>query len=50
MVYRDWWDKVSAGDSIIKPKGSLEIVIKNSDKIEKFDYEDKLIALICNND
>ncbi|MCE4064177.1 hypothetical protein [Chryseobacterium gleum] len=41
VVYRDLWDKVSAGDSIIKPKGSLEIVIKNSDKIEKFDYEDK---------
>ncbi|WPO90060.1 hypothetical protein [Chryseobacterium sp. HR92] len=41
VVYRDWWDKVSVGDSILKPKGSLEIVIKNSDKIEKFDYEDK---------
>jgi hypothetical protein len=41
VVYRDWWDKVSVGDSILKPKGSLEIVIKNSDKIDKFDYEDK---------
>ncbi|MGN7709611.1 hypothetical protein [Chryseobacterium sp. 22543] len=41
VVYRDWWDKVSVGDSILKPKGSLEVVIKNSDKIERFDYEDK---------
>jgi hypothetical protein len=41
VVYRDWWDKVSVGDSILKPNGSLEIVIKNSDKIEKFDFGDK---------
>ena len=39
VVYRDWWDKVVVGDSIIKPKGSLEVIIKNSDKIEKLDYE-----------
>jgi hypothetical protein len=41
VVYRDWWDKVLVGDSIIKSKGSLEVIIKNSNKIEKFDYEDK---------
>ncbi|MEF9477494.1 hypothetical protein OWR28_06965 [Chryseobacterium sp. 1B4] len=41
VLYKDWWDKVSVGDSIIKPKGTLEIVITNSDKIEKFNYEDK---------
>ncbi|WP_077415781.1 hypothetical protein [Chryseobacterium sp. JV274] len=41
VIYRDWWDKISVGDSILKPKGSLEVVIKNSDKIERFDYEDK---------
>lgn len=40
VIYRDWWDKISVGDSILKPKGSLEVVIKNSDKIEKFDYEE----------
>jgi len=27
---------------ILKPKGSLEIVIKNSDKIEKLGYTDKM--------
>ncbi|AZA84167.1 hypothetical protein C1637_16905 [Chryseobacterium lactis] len=41
VVYRDWWDKIVVGDSIIKPKGSLEVIIKNSDKFEKFNYEDK---------
>ncbi len=41
VIYRDWWDKVSVGDSILKPKGSLDIIIKNSDKIERFDYEEK---------
>lgn len=41
VIYRDWWDKVSVGDSILKPKGCLEIVIKNSVKDEKFDYEAK---------
>ncbi|UTX48295.1 hypothetical protein [Chryseobacterium sp. MA9] len=41
VVYRDWWDKVSVGDSILKPKGSLDVIIKNSDKIEKFDFGDK---------
>lgn len=41
VIYRDWWDKVSVGDSIIKPKDSLEIIIKNSNKIESLNYEDK---------
>lgn len=41
LIYRDWWESIFVGDSIIKPKGSLEIVIKNSNKIEKFNYEDK---------
>ncbi|WP_294301782.1 hypothetical protein [uncultured Chryseobacterium sp.] len=42
IIYRDWWDKIFVGDSIIKPKGSLEVIIESSDKIEKFNYEDKL--------
>lgn len=41
IVYRDWWDKVSVGDSIIKPKNSLELTIKNSNKLESLNYEDK---------
>lgn len=41
VIYRDWWNKISVGDSIIKPKGSLELMIKNINKIERFNYEDK---------
>lgn len=41
IVYEDWWNKISIGDSILKPKESLELVIKKSEKIEKFNYKDK---------
>lgn len=41
IIYRDWWDKVSVGDSIIKPKNSLELTIKNSNKFESLNYKDK---------
>ncbi|MGE8514685.1 MAG: hypothetical protein ACN6N7_18420 [Chryseobacterium culicis] len=41
VIYRDWWEKIFVGDSIIKPKGSLEIVIKKSNRVERFNYEDK---------
>ncbi|WP_261511403.1 hypothetical protein [Chryseobacterium paludis] len=41
IIYRDWEDKIEIGDSILKPKGSLEVVIKNLSKIERLNYEDK---------
>ncbi|WP_300353946.1 hypothetical protein [Chryseobacterium sp.] len=41
VIYRDWYDEVSVGDSIIKPNGSLEIVIKSSNEIKRFNYKDK---------
>lgn len=41
VVYRDWWDKISLGDSIVKAKGSLELIVKSSDKVQRFNYEDK---------
>ncbi|WP_294251430.1 hypothetical protein [uncultured Chryseobacterium sp.] len=41
IIYKDWWDQIFIGDSIIKPKGSVEIRIKNSNRFEKFNYEDK---------
>ncbi|BFO64694.1 hypothetical protein [Chryseobacterium sp. KCF3-3] len=41
VIYRDWWENIFVGDSIIKPKGSLEIVIKNPNGIERFNYQDK---------
>jgi hypothetical protein len=42
IVFQDWWDKISEGDSIIKPKGSVELLIKNQNKMEKFKYQDNL--------
>ena len=41
VIYRDWWNKVSVGDSIMKPKGSLELIIKKSNNVERLNYEDK---------
>ena len=35
----DWEEKISIGDSIIKPKGSLKLIIKNN-KIDTLDYID----------
>ena len=36
----DWEEKISIGDSIIKPKGSLKLIIKNNFKIDTLDYEE----------
>ena len=36
----DWEEKISIGDSIIKPKGSLKLIIKNKFKIDTLDYEE----------
>jgi len=41
IVYKDWWDKIDQGDSIIKPKGSLELIIKNPTKFERFNFEER---------
>jgi hypothetical protein len=37
-VYLGWYEKTEIGDSIIKPKGTLKIIIKNSTKIDTMDY------------
>ena len=36
----NWEEKISIGDSIIKPKGSLKLIIKNNFKIDTLDYEE----------
>ena len=38
-IFSDWEEKISIGDSIIKPKGSLKLIIKNN-KIDTLDYID----------
>ena len=45
----DWEEKISIGDSIIKPKGSLKLIIKNNFKIDTLDYEDNNSIILPNN-
>ena len=46
IIYDSWWDKIEVGDSIIKSKGSLVLLIKNIHKIEKLDYEKEDLPLL----
>ena len=34
----EWEEKIQVGDSIIKPKGSVQIIIKNGFAIDTLDY------------
>jgi hypothetical protein len=36
----EWEEKIQVGDSIIKPKGSIQIIIKNGFTIDTLDYID----------
>ena len=36
----EWEEKIGIGDSIIKPKGSIQIIIKNGFTIDTWDYID----------
>jgi hypothetical protein len=36
----EWEEKIQVGDSIIKPKGSIQIIIKNGSAIDTLDYID----------
>lgn len=46
IIYSSWWEKISVGDSIIKPQGSLELLIKKHHKIEKLNYEEEYLPLL----
>ena len=37
-IFSDWEEKIQVGDSIIKPKGSIQIIIKNGSAIDTLDY------------
>ena len=39
-IFSDWEEKIQVGDSIIKPKGSIQIIIKNGSAIDTLDYID----------
>ena len=45
----NWEEKISIGDSIIKPKGSLKLIIKNNFKIDTLDYEENDSIILPNN-
>ena len=46
----DWEEKISIGDSIIKPKGSLKLLIKREGYlIDTLDYEDNNSIILPNN-
>ncbi|WP_294286222.1 hypothetical protein [uncultured Chryseobacterium sp.] len=45
IIYRDWEDKIDVGDSIIKPKGSLELIFRNLNKLEQFSYDNQDLKL-----
>ena len=44
----DWDEKIKAGDSIVKSKGSLKLIIKNNYKIDTLDYEDNKNIILTN--
>ena len=48
-IFSDWEEKIQVGDSIIKPKGSLKLIIKNNFKIDTLDYEDNNSIILPNN-
>ena len=48
-IFSDWEEKISIGDSIIKPKGSLKLIIKNNFKIDTLDYEENNSIILPNN-
>ena len=45
----EWEEKTGIGDSIIKPKGSIQIIIKNGFTIDTLDYEDNNSIILPNN-
>lgn len=49
-IFSDWEDKVSIGDSIIKEKGTLKLLIKRGNNfIDTLDYEDNNSIILPNN-
>jgi hypothetical protein len=44
-----WNEKIEIGDSIIKPKGSLKLIIKNNLKIDTLDYEKNSKEILTTN-
>ena len=49
-IFSDWEEKIQVGDSIIKPKGSLKLLIKRGGYlIDTLDYEENNSIILPNN-
>ncbi|SHE37019.1 hypothetical protein SAMN05443633_10198 [Chryseobacterium arachidis] len=48
-THTGWDEKIEIGDSIIKPKGSLKLVIKNNFKTDTLDYENNQEEILTTN-
>jgi hypothetical protein len=48
-THTGWDEKIEIGDSIIKPKGALKIIIKNDFKSDTLDYESNQDEVLSTN-
>lgn len=48
-THTGWNEKIQIGDSIIKAKGALKLVIKNNRKIDTLDYESNVDEVLSTN-
>ncbi|MCJ7933592.1 MAG: hypothetical protein MUW56_08150 [Chryseobacterium sp.] len=48
-THTGWNEKIQIGDSIIKAKGTLKLVIKNNWKIDTLDYESNIDEVLSTN-
>ncbi len=48
-THTGWDAKIEIGDSIIKPKGSLKVTIKNNQKTNILDYEQQKEEILTTN-
>lgn len=48
-THTGWEEKINIGDSIIKPKGSLTLIIKSIIKIDSLNYEDNKEEILTTN-
>lgn len=48
-IHSEWNEKIQIGDSIIKPKGSLQVIIKNNKMIDTLNYQNDQEEILTTN-
>lgn len=48
-IHTEWDEKIEVGDSILKPKDSLKIMIKNNSGVSVLDYEQNKEEILTTN-